>query len=530
MMSNLAQHLEEDQLLRYADGELPARKAREAKRHLEACWQCRAELKESQDLVNECVRYRKNVLQNYLPSPPVPWGDIYQGFAKIDASRNDVSLFVRIARLFSMRQIATWTPVALATGLVVVAFLELRQTPSVEAAELLRKAVLATDSRPQKPHHIHIRTSKNLEQNFQARFLAANYSWDNPLSAKSYQAWRDRLSEKHDEVTTAEGEYRIRTTTASSEIKEATITLKTPDLEPRQERLQFRDDEWVEITQAPEDIATISNAVQPPVRIPSHQPANFTPPPATAGDELHVLAALHGVGADLGDPIEVARNGNQIVVSGVGIEPQRQQEIRSTLEAIPNVVVKFSEPAPAPVQPQAQPDGIAASSTATEPTPFQTRLEKQAGGRQRFEQFSAQVLDMSDTMMSRAYALRRLTERFSPDVESQLSAADRKILRNVSREHTDALAQQEAQIEKLLGPVLISMGASPGNSGVTAGTAEDLFRSAKRVETLLAILLGATAGEAPNGQLPTQVLSALAELRLDLELYKRLSLQESGGK
>src|SRR5258708_38898693 len=108
----------------------------------------------------------------------------------MDGARNDVCLFVRIARIFSVRQIATWTPVALAIGLVVVAFVDLRQTPSVEAAELLRKAVLATDSRPQKLHRIQIRTSKNLEQNLQAHFLTENYSADNPLSAKSYQASR----------------------------------------------------------------------------------------------------------------------------------------------------------------------------------------------------------------------------------------------------------------------------------------------------------------------------------------------------
>ena len=528
-MSNLTRHLEDDQLLQYADGELPARKAREAQRHLEACWQCRAELKESQDLVNECVRYRKNVLQNYLPSPPVPWGDIYQGFAKIDASRNDVSLFVRIGRIFSMRQLTRWTPIAVAMGLIVAAFLELRQTPSVEAAELLRKAVLASDARPQKPRHIQIRTSKNLQQTLPLRFRTANYNWDNPLSAKSYQAWRDQLPEKRDEVTTADGEYRIRTTTTSSEIKEATLTLKAPDLEPKRERLEFRDDEWVEIAEVAEDTTTISGPA-PTIRIPSHPAATLTPPAATAGDELHVLAALHGVGADLGDPIEVARNGTQVLVSGVGIAPQRQQQIRSTLEAIPNVVVRFSDPAAALAQPQPQPDSTVTNPAGADATAFQSRLEKQAGGRQRFEQLSAQVLDMSDTMMSRAYALRRLAERFSPDVEAQLSAADRQILHNVNSEHVDALAQQETQIEKLLGPVLISMGGSSGNPAAAAGTAEDVFRSARRVESLLATMLGATAGEAPNAQLPSQVLGALAELRVNLETYKRLSPQESGGK
>ena len=48
---------------------------------------------------------------------------------------------------------------------------------------------------------------------------------------------------------------------------------------------------------------------------------------------MRVLAALNRVGADLGDPIEVSRAGGEILVSGVGIEPQRQQEIKDALRS-----------------------------------------------------------------------------------------------------------------------------------------------------------------------------------------------------
>ena len=42
-MSSQLRHPDGEQLLRYADGELPARQARKIKTHLESCWQCRAE-------------------------------------------------------------------------------------------------------------------------------------------------------------------------------------------------------------------------------------------------------------------------------------------------------------------------------------------------------------------------------------------------------------------------------------------------------------------------------------------------------
>ena len=69
-MSNALRHPDADTLLRYADGEMPARQARKIKSHLESCWQCRAGLEEMQGVVGECVRYRQNVLQPLMPAPP----------------------------------------------------------------------------------------------------------------------------------------------------------------------------------------------------------------------------------------------------------------------------------------------------------------------------------------------------------------------------------------------------------------------------------------------------------------------------
>src|SRR2546430_14387814 len=107
-------HLEDEQLLRYADGESRARDAAGIRSHLEACWQCREQLEQLQNTVGECVRYRKNILQSHLPPPPAAWNDIYRGFADIDAAAAQVSLRKRIARVlrapaYSAKQ---WTAVA----------------------------------------------------------------------------------------------------------------------------------------------------------------------------------------------------------------------------------------------------------------------------------------------------------------------------------------------------------------------------------------------------------------------------------
>ena len=83
-MSSLSlRHPEDGQLLQYLDGELGRRQSRAIQGHLKACWECRAELEGLQATVNDCVRYRKQVLIPHLPAPPAAWGGL--DFARVDA-------------------------------------------------------------------------------------------------------------------------------------------------------------------------------------------------------------------------------------------------------------------------------------------------------------------------------------------------------------------------------------------------------------------------------------------------------------
>ncbi len=558
-------HPEDDELMRYADGEMPARKAREVRSHLEACWQCRTGLEELQKVISDCVRYRKDLLHVYLPSPPARWGDIYQGFAEIDASRNSVPLFLRIRESLRLRLNAPprwaprWATAALAIILAGVLSVEFLQTPSIQAAELLRKAAIAADARPAKPRLIQIKTSKHqitrrlnsalsassmeAATEIQALFRAARYNWNDPLAVRSYQDWRDGLADKRDDVTTVTDQttdqsvYRIHTAAATGEIAQATLTLRVLDLQPVHERFEFRDREWMEISELPDEAApafALAPARAALAGNPHTAPGPARVTEATVSEELQVFAALHRIGADLGDPIEVTRERSQIVVAGVGIAPERQEQIHKVLDAVPNVVVRFLEPAAASSE-YAQPAPPAAPEKSISQL-FQARIEQQIGGRQNFEQFSSQLLDVTDAMMSRAYALRRLADRFSKDLEASLSPADRQVLQNLNREHATAIKQQAAQIERLLKPVLVPLGGSPAGgtrSGILSVSwqpaTEELFQNARSVETLLAVMLGVTPGNS-NAQLPSEVLVSVAQLRASSDAYGQLAVQEPGGK
>src|ERR1700689_3633569 len=86
-MSNLGtRHPNDEQLLRFADGEVSAPQAEEIRGHLKACWQCRSELEGIEQTIGQCVRYRKIVLDACLRPPPEPWLSIYPRLARIDES------------------------------------------------------------------------------------------------------------------------------------------------------------------------------------------------------------------------------------------------------------------------------------------------------------------------------------------------------------------------------------------------------------------------------------------------------------
>ena len=552
MSKSLIRHPEDEQLLRYADGELPARTAAEIRSHLDGCWQCRTELQELQTVIGECVKYRQNVLEPHLPPPPAPWDDLYRRFDEIDAAARRRSVIDRVIDVLGLplRHAKQWIPAATAIAVIVALVYQNHFAPSVEAAELLRKASAAADRKPVKGRRLQIRTKTrrftrsarvenpvaggvDVPASVAAMFRVAHYDWQDPLSARSYQAWRDQLSDKRDQVAKLANGYRIETTTGSSELERATLTFSAPDLIPIEGRFEFRNHEWVEIseiaagTEPPAAIAAapLKNAPQP-ARLPKPSTAS------SAGDELHILGALHDLGADLGDPIEVKRAGGEILVTGIGIPAERQRQIQDALGSRPNVVLRFSDATIPPLQPG---DDVSRDSAPeAEQTDLRRKMEKQLGGRSYVEQLTRQVLEMSELLMSRAYALRRLAEQMPPEVESELNTKDRQLLFSLYHDHSVILARQESQIEEVLNPVLTSLGAAaPGTRSQELATAtwqastEELFQAARRMDRQVAQLLDAAPADDRSEQLPSELKSSLMDLRSKLAVCERLTAQIS---
>ena len=297
------------------------------------------------------------------------------------------------------------------------------------------------------------------------------------------------------------------------------------------ERLEFRDQEWVELSEIAENstenaAGTGAAHVEAPVRAaePPSRPAAFSPgASASISDELQVLSALSSIGADLGEIVEVNLSDGKVKVTGEGLSPRRQAEIRNSVADNPRVEVDFS-PATPVVAPTAS--AAPAETAASAPSAIQLRLEKHLGSHAEFDRFSAQVLDLDQAAMDRVYAVHRMAQKFPAEDEQRLSPNDVSLLHELTRKHTAVLADRVGEMERILAPALSSLGGTAASVSPVARAswqqaAEDVFNKARRVEILESQMLGMSS-TAPGSALPSELLSSLKELRASLADCQKL--------
>lgn len=555
-------HPDDESLLRSADGELPADEAVEVQSHLKACWQCRARLESLERVVRECVRYYQTGFAPNAPPPPQEWVDMRRQLADVERTLSQPSFYARVwTALLAVRRFRKPAlSMALSAAVVAIVFFQLYRTPSARAAELLHRAVKAATERQARPHRIEIRSrgrhisrlvggvSATREQpangnglsaedqkefdHLQSLFASANYSWAEPLSAKAFSSWRETLRGKRDEVTVQEQPqapdvhfYRVRTTTDSSSLAEATILLRARDLRPIEGSWRFRDAEYVEMSEVPLDHAGEGTTGAPAAQAqgPAEDPAPSRPTATQrsvgTADELRVMAALRKVGADLGEPVEVTRTTDEVLVTGMGIEPERQRQIQTALGTLPQVVTRFSEGKPPSVPPSQEPTANIAATASTEQA--RSWLEGQLGSRSSAESFAERVLGLTDAITARAHALRRLAERFPSEAEGQLSPEERQILIDLRADHESALNLNARELRKLIGQALKNLSSS--GSGLSAAgprlstwqaAAEQSLARAQEVDKLAAGLIAGIPTGVPPSFIPARLCLRLAEIEV----------------
>jgi hypothetical protein len=346
-------------------------------------------------------------------------------------------------------------------------------------------------------------------QHVRALFVQANYSWTDPLSARSFAAWRRQLPEKRDSVTAIREEdgrrfYRIRTRTDSGIMNSASLTLEAVTWHPAKASFEFRGENPIEISEQG-GVPPQQNARQvAQTAAPDTQP-KAAETIAGPEDELRVFAALDGLGANAEDPIDVQFDAghHNVLVTGMGMPPAHQKQIENALASLPRTVVRFSSdqpPAENPAAP-AMPSDSARSS-------FLETLQQEAGGARALENITDQSLETSNALFAQSHFLLVLGQEFPPAVEASLNPDSARILLALRQRHLGAMAFAIRHLRDQMRPLLPEDVATARNApgGTWQSESQALYESSRNLDVVLNRLLAGSyekeSGELMLKQLP----------------------------
>ncbi|HYZ87375.1 MAG TPA: zf-HC2 domain-containing protein [Bryobacteraceae bacterium] len=530
-------HPDESRILRLLDGEIPESERVEVERHLSDCSEC-AEAMQQIESASALFKRRHQELTR-AAVPPMPWCDIREKLRQADTQVMSKTLLLPERPPEAVR-IWWWGAAAAAVvGALLVAGLPFGT--KLNAAEVLSKAVSAEQAQPVARRHIRIKSGRfeyvrpavlrtpedalkrRQPDPLRARFVSARFNWDNPLSAQSFAEWRGSLRSPEDRVIILNRSdlgpgrhYRVRTKSADGVLAEVSLTLRADTMHPVQESFQFRSGESVEITEA----SDVPVQVPPPPHLASGEQKQDSPETTdtiSPEEELRVLAALHSIGADLGEPIEVVVQQNRIHVNGLNPGPRRQAQIRSALAGLPDVLIDFEAPV------SNSHGTVRQESTRVDTsTPLQARLEEIVGGRAGAERFVNEVLDTSDRILTRAYALQNLAARFPVERESEMGSNARQILRKLVRDHKTEIDALARRLPEQLSPVL--NGSPRPAPSISCDTWQScsgaLMGASKQLDEALSTGFASADPEKSPSDLVSQIQSALAAWLAAVSAFK----------
>jgi hypothetical protein len=224
------------------------------------------------------------------------------------------------------------------------------------------------------------------------------------------------------------------------------------------------------------------------------------PVPASKGNaEVKVVAALHKLGADLGEPIEFVRDAQgRIVVTATALGSARRAQVQQALSSIDGVELKFEEGRPArnPARALALVEGGR--------LPWQTELEQILGTRASVENFGNTVLDLSDSIVARAHALKNLDERFAA---AQLDPAERAQVDQITAEHRAEMAKSAVDLKKRMVPILAKLG-----TGISTSNKWPLLTAAQQTDQWLNVLFAGAATDRNLEQVAAELGRSLGSL------------------
>jgi hypothetical protein len=503
----MTDHLTRGQLLLYVDGELSCLARAKATEHLRSCWSCRAELNRLEEDIVVILDAHEKVFMPSLSGSPKPWSLVEQ---KLHAYERPPQASVFLRKVAPITAAVLRPPVAFATtalvAVLIISLIFLPLTPvsakevldHVEIAEARRLAVTPRQAIRQRVHVRKVERSASgtetstleswqagktscwnpgrdaVNSDLLSRYKANGVPESLPLSSVAVESW-SALAGSNPAISRGDnGELRFQIAPNASArargLEGVVFRVQPSDWSVNELMLSFSDASFditeesfsvVDRTEVPRSVLAALDPADPIL----HTPAiAFTPKPLPAPPavvpapnlndiEMNVRYRLHGIGADLGEGVEVARDDGKVVVKAWPLPEERRAAVARTLGDQPEVRLEFQL-----ADNSAGPKQTVVFPGTRSPQPPDQRLTEFFGSPETEEHYVTGVLESRDELLAHLYALRTLALRWPSDAEAQLSPAAREQLSWMVEDHATGARFALIDLQAALNPLLENFG------------------------------------------------------------------------
>ena len=503
-------HLTEEAILQGLDGELTAKEASEIDSHLQACWSCRSRRQAIAQGIADFVEYQHVVTAPYLP-PPSDQRDIFLArlhevameMERPSRLRNGINRTFRILTLSQLNQIARIAAVLfLISSAFLIYFLHysndvtgdqlLTLTAASEAKSLkgaadpvvVQKLRISSGQRTVTRTIYHavgrnrlasrIESAATADKQVDAAYLKTSLDWNAPLSAETFHRWRATRPARTDKVIRlGNDQLTLRTTPSAGEVIEADLTVRIADYHAIKESFRFQDDTEVEIAELSYDVIPFASLPLDIFGAPVHVALPRLPAlpvlrsalpgkQEVAEAEIQAEVLLHGLGADLGEQINIAAQaGRGVSIDGVVVDDARKQQLLAVLRTIPHTQTHIltveeaaQQPSATPVSSPATPAASSMQVMVAAPALLDAELKAHFPDKDQRSAYVNQTLSLAQLASARAWALNRLADRHPPQLVAALGVDGRHKLQVLLTDHVSALREDIGSLQNEVAEIL----------------------------------------------------------------------------
>ena len=553
-------HLSNEVISCVVSGELSTLRLLYARRHLERCWQCRCK-RESYERVAMQVTEHCDQMVTRVPHDSQRRMNLLMALREraLDAPSKELhsgsgsSLRKRVGRFMSPIIASVASVVIVVTALGMIMWIWRRPPVAISAAQFLSRVetselasgqsgqgvvyqkvrIITSDARIEHEIYRDLRGARRRRpeltrvnaKSVAERLSAVGVDWEAPLSAASFQAWRNRQTSVRDKISVSGGMMTLTTENTDSLIAQESLTVRVSDFHPVERKIETRSGGMIEIAEL--NYAILEwNAVNQSLFEPLSQPDSSAPvfhvailPSQMELDraELSVRFELNRLQADAGEQIAVTRTNHNIEVKGVVDTNERKREVIGALDMLPYVHTDLLSISQLHAKPMSQPPNQSVSVQSIEvisTSPLEQYLSLRQNPPQNMAETSHRLLDAALRIRQNTKQMEGLRARLSHinDVVERNEIAS-ELAQSYTGRIMAALKDEDAVLRKL--GFIPSTGTVPENHPTDLRTESD--RNEARCRELIA---GSGGPSRPASAIASDMFRSLNQIQASIEILR----------